>query len=619
MQYPGEVSAIQNAIRVAIRNAWVESEYNAQREDSFPDGNSNFHSIQSTILEVVQLELQELTRAHNASQPFYRLPVELLAEVFARIPIQQRLLPALVCKAWCQAMFSSPRIWNIIRWDWDTYESTATLARLLELSAECSLHLDISIGAEGRESICELLETNLHRCVELRVSFIEPHPSATVCARLTSTLLVPAPRLQRFYLFDIWKTFNNGMDGTTRLFNGDAPALTLVKLQCDLKAMQWSGDALQHAQTVMFSPSGHFAREDLETLAVLFRGAEAITVDVDDWYEVTSGQNHHLPPVQFTPTLQTFVVLSNNEGGFGRSVLRNVHTTNIPFVWLWYNKHAVDTSDPAVIDILTHRHILPEPSQTEKPDDNERIGSRRIHSFIPRTICLEFATVERYPLQLYLYEQDVEIRRHTRHSPTLPTTRPPCSMRVALYIGNDTPIQPGLFAHATRMYLTETVISAETIGHPLPEFPSLISLTIYTLKATSHKISHVYSAFISASDEVAKQRRVASLSLNAPAGLHSPKHRLICPQLELVHIAARASASWSTPPTRLTPETVHACILTYLHYKRPRLVMLQLSGIDMLVVEPMDLELMLSLAEEIVWDDRCVSSSYSSNATFNWL
>ena len=586
----------------------------------------------------VYAELSKLVAEHNALQPISKLPPEILAQIFSRLSTRQRVFMGRTSRSWRDVLNSWPNVWKFVKYSARKFKHKDALARLLELSGQAEFVLQLDVRDQHLEEICHTLEVNLHRCIEMRLYLHGGEQPRVVGDRLTAALHTAAPRLSRFYLFDVEQVYNRAMSSSLDLFAGHAPELRVVKAQCNIQSLRWSTNAFRSVTDVVFSPSGLFQVSDLETVKELFPAASAITFDVDDW----EGDEATLERVvQFESTLKTLSIIANNDANYGRRVLDHISLWPIQRIWIWFNQHAESTDDGLILDQLCATATYASQSSHDLPPAIKASCGR--NPFIARTMSFEFSTVTGHPLNIYMYDQHIELLRKVfrcigqrpRNSP------PPCGERTVIYVANSAVFEASHFANVTRLYFTETSINHATVHEPIPPLPSLVHLTIYTVKAESHLLDHVFSAFTSAEERWRRPALAgasrssaaiqASLSAvveeeNDTRGSESEDEPVLrgdyfvlqCPVLEIVEVVTRCPASFKTPPTRLTPESICAYVEVYLHYDRPLLRRLELTGLDLEVGDPMAFERMLQLAEEVLFDDQLVQPRYSTPDHLSW-
>ena len=561
-------------------------------------------------------ELRKLSGEHNDRQPIAKLPPELLAQIFQRVELRQRVAVARTQRAWRDVLYTWPGIWSILDFNAQKFKSKDALRQLLQLSAGAPLSLELTIGDDYLEDVCSLLEVNLHRCVELRLIL---RGGQSISARVTSALGQPARRLRSLYLDDSFQLYNKEMDPSISLFSGQAPELRIFKALCNVRSLRWSANTFRPVRTVVFAPSSGFHVSDLIEIRDLFSSAEAITFRLRDWVD---DDNDPGELVQFSSALKRLAIIAFNDAMHGRRMLNHIETSSIQSVWTLFDKYAIGTADGTLLDQLCD--LSTGADMTPTPD-----VALSTHTFIARTMSFEFSPATRFPFNIFMYEEYFDrLQKVTRHETSpMRSEWPLCKERVALNIGNSATFNPFVFANLTRLYLTEIWVNTDSLPAPFPPLVSLRHLTIFVLKSESHLTSHVFSAFVSAQLRRNSSRLGRSERANDPTLLLAEEQLgppeegfniLQCPALEVLELVARPPAKLNTSLTRLTPGSIRDFAEMYLRYNRPVLQRLELTGLELEVGDPMEFELMLQLAEDVVFDERFVMARFASPTHLNW-
>ncbi|KAH7101196.1 hypothetical protein BKA62DRAFT_189646 [Auriculariales sp. MPI-PUGE-AT-0066] len=504
------------------------------------------------------------------------LPTELLMRIFRNVPIPNRLNVALVCSAWNQVMFSFPEIWRDVSYYPIQCRSDSALGQLLELSGHGPLNLDVAINDRGCASICESIRRALHRCVHLRIELWSNGTTRGVLQREITQALTSghAPLLRSFILVDSDSSFNPECSPDANIFSSIAPRLREVNFTGDIWKFEGSFGVLRDVRTARFvCHDWPCSWKLIRKLLAALPKVENLELTLTSWDQemLDAGPQGDL---DIPPSLRSFSIFTR-QTAHAHSIVKRLRHASIPFLITRPTSRLPAKYEGDILNDLcavpVPRSALLEPTASAS-------------KFVPRSF-LHSTTTPGLLSNIVLFDKDVFLSRRVirGQSPEDLAKLQDANARLLLDIGPSTPISDVLFTHITRLYITETAFT--TAGRPPPQLPALQHLTIYTVKTRSYKRWDVYSAFDS-----------------SPPKPHEVVYRPLWPDLRTVCISVRhreLSQEAVTLPIRLTPEMICVFLSTYILHGEPlrSLELLELRGLELLVIDPMGLQRLLSMTE----------------------
>jgi len=589
------------SLRALVREAWREGSAEAASEGRFPDARFTLQDLRAAILRVVHDELDDIADAHNVGLTISCLPAEILAGIFAWVPLRQRRPLALVCTRWQQVLSSSPEIWSDVQFDARKFRDRAALEAILALSKNRPLSLDLRIGSRCLAELCSALEENLHRCVKLvlNLSVTNTSNGRAIANRVAIALARPAPLLRSFSLLDSDGWFNSEEDSAIQLFQGEAPALHFLKLHCNLDAVQWSAAAFVNVTHLRFCPSRGLEEDDLAVIARLFPTVEELVIEVEHWNE-TAHRPPSSPRIRFPNTLRKLDFVPASTDAEPHRFLAAVDCTGVPSVSVAYRRAAFAPDQGPILRTICGLDAT----------DEDTPG------FTARVISLGSTTQSVQPeppyaifsMNLFLFDTEHDIYDLVRACATGPTSHPPTPgasvppMRAVTGLGIGAILDSSVFTNCTRLLLSELAFDAEVFEQNLPPMLSVTHLTIYTMRPIAHGRAANCTAFVLCD---VPPDCVETNNTNAVAEADSSSRTprvLTCPALRTLRFAGRVPVP--AYPTTTTPELICSFVERFLRYGDRRLDELTFAGVSFVVPEPVQLERMLALAERSDWDER---------------
>ncbi|KAH7096878.1 hypothetical protein BKA62DRAFT_718172 [Auriculariales sp. MPI-PUGE-AT-0066] len=513
------------------------------------------------------------------------LPVELLIDAFLFLPIRARMNAGIVCKQWHEVMFSSPKIWSIIRYSQvpsghyaltpdETIMGVRTpraLSHTLELSRLVPLSLRLVAAAEDAwEEIYDMLQPHLSRVTDIQI-FIDFDHSVPEKASLTRLMSSAAPLLRVACIID---TVGDNFHDTLRLFDDHAPKLEDLVIKANLSVLQGSNGSLNCVKRAAGIDLDVVNGDDIATIFQLFKSAIELTISVHEWdrFDSASVARRVVPPM----ALQNLIIKSYGTVQVAECVLSTIHWQDIPCVSVARRSQDDETDCYSIFALLIESPASPmaglqQPFITKTavldwygdiPKPNYEIGPV-VHAY-----SVDREMVIRVPTRLDVHSHPSEWIASAREFINLPTQPP-----------------DGLFSNLTRLYVRELFFFPNVYVHALPPIPSLLDLTVWIMSRYQHQSDCGLSPF-SESPET------------------SDATNLTCPLLQRLVIAA----SWSdwnlVARPVLSAGMVNGFIRTCLAYDSAKLENLELLGIDLHITDPKDFTDMMESAEKTAVDPR---------------
>ncbi|KAH7102623.1 hypothetical protein BKA62DRAFT_699252 [Auriculariales sp. MPI-PUGE-AT-0066] len=586
-----DFSPLYHDVDQLLQRLWSHGLAQIGSEVRYPDSACSLQDLPNAIFGVFQKALIRAAQKHNDCQPISWLPSEVLGHIFSWISDHRhRASLALVCRQWRTGIMSSPSIWDIVSYKPEAWTTPDALAKLLSLSMESPLHLDIWLGNLHLNNVFDAVLSVLHRCSRLRVSITDDFPrESDEEEKLIHALSGPAPMLRSLRLMDHRGLFNSTFQDSVQLFGGEAPLLREFMAQCELSALASSAPIFSNIRRMLWAPSTIiFQTQDLIKIAELCPQIEELNLDLDDWLS----SDECTQRVTLPASLRALFIVVNDSSAPAERLLRTVRHSAIPVVWVKFNQPSVSAFDGHVVTSILE---LSGGSSVSEVTDADR--------FIVRSMSFESTTHQDPALNIFMYSEDTELHQ------LVPGTGPHFgseriwSERAIIDISKDLELEPTVFAHVVRLYITELAFDMDFVGKPLPSLPMLLHLTIYTLRAVSHRPeSDNTSGFITA-------------LYPTPMDSH---HILQCPSLRTLRIAARVPFVLLDVATRLSADMVVAFIRRYLRYDSKQLQCLHFNGVEIIVVDPLDLQQMFDLAEDVDFSPLVVAWRFKGENLLHW-
>ncbi|KAH7100159.1 hypothetical protein BKA62DRAFT_266297 [Auriculariales sp. MPI-PUGE-AT-0066] len=591
-------------LRAAVSRSWNDArskfEQTQRHSDEVPLGSDE---IREHILASVISELKKHARQHNALQLIFKLPDEIFAAIFVWLQVSERIQAAHTCKAWARVMFSTPNIWSNVTYDASTRTHPKRLTEILRLSADSDVYLEATISALHAQDICRNIRTNMHRFVDLRLTIAADFP-ASASVHLQQALCTTAPRLRAFYLFDDTnhiRTFSYTDGDRTGcpccweedkfLFDDEAPSLRLVKLSCHVDALRGCYESFEHVERVHFSSNnGELSHAIIHQLLASFPVVRELAISWETWMSGTRDQS---PPLDLPPTLKAALLIPRQAEANVGAALAAVDHLSIPIFWILHDRDAISPNAASVIEELCR--LLPSGPQ--------KTGARVI-PFTPRMMVIEHSIFTNHSMNVYMYDHEDNIYV-TRPPYSAPTIRDPVDERVLMDLDIEAHLPQLLFSQVTHLDLSERVFDSETFSQPLLMFPALVSLKISLLKYESHDV---------------KYDPIPSTLLWPTASLAQPPNRLDCPMLERLEFTITIHhENWHVPRTRIHAAAIPRFVHTSLRCGA-RLKNLSFVGIELLVIDPMEVEQLFALTENFQCNDgyRSLTITWRGEGLCNW-
>ncbi|KAH7102633.1 hypothetical protein BKA62DRAFT_788557 [Auriculariales sp. MPI-PUGE-AT-0066] len=587
--------ALGDALQVAWREALAEGE----NEVKYPDARFGPSTVREELLGSIYAELDPLVHEHNSAQPIDRLPLELLATVFSFVPEKQRTSISLVNRTWNKVLLSSPEIWSVVNYDAENYKSRDALATILRFSAESPLHLVVSINQWTHEELFSILRENIHRCITLSIR-LAPDIPQDAAASFTAILCTASPMLKTFRLFDQPAIFNRGLIATGAFLGNSVALLTSVKLHCNIAALLAATTPLANVKQVMWSPVDKYLNNDISLLFQVFPSVGSLAVELDEWAVEDESVDFH---EKFTPpaSMKWLAIIANHRNANVPRFLKSVSWHQLPSVWISYNDRAISDLDGPVLSMLCH---LPPPGLHAEVSSS---SGQFIRPFVPRAVSFELPTkFSEHSLGISMFDVDIDLHIYVKESylPDPKEYTEPTGERVMLDVDVRATFDPLVFAHVTRLYISEMAFDPDISKAPLPVFPSLHHLTIITFGEESHSNPRMLSPFIAASWR--------------HSGQWTNSQHLICPVLQTLRIATQINYSLMRYSTLLTPDMVIGFLRAHLKYDGEQLQLIAFNGVSIFVDQEESFQKMLEMSVEMTWDARYISWGMKSHVMLNW-
>ncbi|KIO18973.1 hypothetical protein M407DRAFT_153413 [Tulasnella calospora MUT 4182] len=300
------------------------------------------------LQKVVGRQLSEysvkLNRRRNSLLPIYRLPVELLIDIFLRVidlidwDMEQNRNIASVCKAWYDIIIQSPQFWHRINVSHDI----DTIKRIMRRNADGPFSIQFdkdSIGEAKHEEVLTLLAPQSHRWQSIMFQ-----------GRLTDTIFKlissPAPELTELFVYQ-WS------GESQRKF--ELPEGKLIRrMDVGLVSLPWSSPRLSTLRSIQIRN----LNKDLPTLSelstILSSSPQLTWLRLSEWTETASPQDDTAPqyPIRL-PNLET-LVLQSIQPRYVNHLLSHVHSTSCTCLQIddAPSKH-LQTFDAPLVHLMT--------------------------------------------------------------------------------------------------------------------------------------------------------------------------------------------------------------------------------------------------------------------------
>ncbi|KAH7102605.1 hypothetical protein BKA62DRAFT_769465 [Auriculariales sp. MPI-PUGE-AT-0066] len=532
--------------------------------------------LRPAILGVVYKALEEFVYKQNATQPLSKLPPELLAEVFSYLNDANRASVSLVSRTWNDILFTSPDIWRTVDVE---QKKPGMVQKILSFSGSCIISLDVLIDGNNWREITSCLTESLYRCVSLSLSIGSgfPRDDKEAGKAVADAMSYPAPRLQRFRLFDHLGAFCRGYDdGDFHLFSDTAPQLNLVKLHTNIDAFRHSAGAFQHVKKVLFSPSDDLTPAHIRQMCELFVSAVEFSVEVDDASQEIRDADEG--SISLPASVTQLAAVANNDISGAEALLRLFPNTNsIPWVCISLNQKAVT-------------------SQIDQAF--ERIGSG-LHPY--QAIRLETSSSKgEYNLHLYPDAINLDDMANLADGAAV-------RQRCIVDVHHSVSFAPlGIFEHVTKLYIGEFAVN---VGDPIPPIPNVLHLTVFAVKPLFQQTDGHKGVFVlpsADSSEFGSQRQ----------------RPFLCPKLKTLCLATRTGTIWSADvqsvATRLAPEMICEFVDAYLEFEASKLESITIRGIDILQHDAESVARMLDLAVSFEIESRNLDWTCEFNRLLTW-
>ncbi|KAG9045012.1 hypothetical protein FS837_007175 [Tulasnella sp. UAMH 9824] len=300
------------------------------------------------LQKVVGRQLSEysvkLNRRRNSLLPIYRLPVELLIDIFLRVidlidwDMEQNRNIASVCKAWYDIIIQSPQFWHRINVSHDI----DTIKRIMRRNADGPFSIQFdkdSIGETKHEEVLILLAPQSNRWQSIMFQ-----------GRLTDTIFKlissPAPDLTEIFVYQ-WS------GEPQRKF--ELPQGKLIRrMDVGLVSLPWSSPRLATLRSIQIRN----LNKDLPTLSelstILSSSPDLTWLRLSEWTETAAPQDEAPPryPIRL-PRLETMVIQSIPSRFVGH-LLSHVHSTSCTCLQIddVHSRHLQSYGAP-LIDLVT--------------------------------------------------------------------------------------------------------------------------------------------------------------------------------------------------------------------------------------------------------------------------
>ncbi|KAH7102355.1 hypothetical protein BKA62DRAFT_700145 [Auriculariales sp. MPI-PUGE-AT-0066] len=551
---------------------------------------------------------------HEDVPSMTHLPVEVLVSIFTCLSVKTCMQISLVCKVWNAVMCDTPEIWSDFIFDARNYRSPDALAKLLELSQQRLISLNININARHLHDVCSSLAIHMHRCVKLAVTISAPNEPASVKA-VSVALQGPAPNLRSLWIHNA--TLQSTSDPATeiRIFPYGAPHLRLMKLRAvkPLFAFQLQQAASFPSVThVRFVSDGYLRFPEISALASVFPNIEELVIDT----VFSIPWRTSVPTAIFPTNLRQISLVARHFSAGHQELLRLSSYLHIPRVWLALKVAHSESLNRVAATALCGDEAGPEPFivRTLSVDSTTTASSRKdpIHNYFMFDIDVDvYRPVARrgshYP---YSSAGDGDVDDLAARTLTLPGRRPFLDAEI--------------FSNVATLSISELMFMPE-VDHPTLLINSVNHLTVCTLRPAAHKRVEDCTALVIPPPAAGNLYKAATDGGNGTdsmdnTGLESPiagsQMVLHCPELRTLRFVARDQIF--DIPTTLTPEGVCGFATRHLRYDAVRLESLLFLGIDFVVNDAAMFGRMVELADDVNFDRRTVVWRMQARKILDW-
>ncbi|KAG8894734.1 hypothetical protein FRC01_012791, partial [Tulasnella sp. 417] len=260
----------------------------------------------------------KLYRRRNSLLPIYRLPVEILIDIFLRVidlinwDMEQNRKIASVCKAWYDIIIKSPQFWHRI----NASQDIDTIKQIMRRNSDGPFSIlsdKGSIGESKHEEIFTLLAPQSHRWQ----SIMFQGPITDTIFNLISS---PAPELTELFIYRL-------SGESQRRF--DLPeGKSIQRVDVGFISLPWSSPRLSTLRSIQIGT----LENDLPTLSelctILSSSPELTWLRLSNWTENAPPQDDTAPeyPIRL-PKLET-LVLQSIQPRYVNHLLSHVHSTS---------------------------------------------------------------------------------------------------------------------------------------------------------------------------------------------------------------------------------------------------------------------------------------------------
>ncbi|KAH7102616.1 hypothetical protein BKA62DRAFT_788536 [Auriculariales sp. MPI-PUGE-AT-0066] len=576
-------AAVSNLLnlRAAVTDAWNQARRVAEHESRYDHAAAlHGYSLRTLVSTAVEDTLAGLAAQYNATSIFARLPPELVAAVMSWLPVIERARASQTCKTWHHVTFSAPHVWTDI--SYDSGSSPDAVRAMVRLSRDCPVTLDIELDRDTAHHIAQAVQRCTHRCKELRVTFnIKLLQLAT--EDVAQPFIHPAPLLRRLWIEDGINCVLGPVLSCRPLFGGHAPRLQSVVFRGEIESLANSTDTLRSVRRVYVHELKPLAPEGIQQIMNLFPAIEQLLLQVDVFLLFDT-------PVRLPSSLEVFEILTTDDHTGAADVLSAVNYSSILRISM--QQQAGITSEAQIVNYF-------------RGTSSEFVTGGRIDERLKPVRC---AWVD-WPwnasnladgVNVHIYADDEDM--HVILPLTNPDRAKPRRVWERVLTNVATPLPAQVFSSITRLYINELVFDTDSLDYELPPMPSLVTLFIWLIPEAFHRCGLGSSPF--------------TFSETESGG--SSSRRLTCPELKTLHIVA-GHEEWTLDglQPRLTAQMVLQFVSRCLQYDTQQLSMLSFIGVELVAIQPDELDHLVQLAAELQFEPRFLS--WSANNDCYWL
>ena len=428
----------------------------SQQRFSFPEPRFQIQDIHKAVLGVVNATLADLARDHNSvAACISKVPVELLANVFAELALPDRIAASRVATTWRTA-FLTPMVWAEIKCE-RSRESALAMKQMLSLSARSPLRLDIIMTRHNSEIILDALEGNVSRCLAIDLA-LEPNISSHDLDRLVGCFSLEMPRLRRFWLHDpgvvghlLIKDDSNGR----QIFNGCVSGLRSVTLCCDMSTLEGIDcPAFANVQNAILFQPGNMEARHLATFFRLFPAVVHTFMRVESYSDDEASDS---PLVSLPPSLRSIVLVSDTVASNGFSILKRLRWQHVLRLSMQPKGGMVTEADMLSFFNGTQRHLT---RRTAWVDWEDKLSA------------------EAAGIGVSLSMTDDESDMHVLLSRNYHGPEPSISTAERTSFELTAPLPASIFINVTKLYLNELIFDPDMLQHAFPEVVAVEDLKI---------------------------------------------------------------------------------------------------------------------------------------------